>query len=300
MAKIQEDIIRNSIPENLKEKGLAKLGTYVTNEAMKFADKIIPTLEKQLKEFENQCPPLEKIEQIINLRNNILGQANSISDVLDGVTKTVGLANTGINTLVGVIKGVNSARFGASIAAKLIPAGLPGAVPAALNDFDTAVTKLTFDVEGNSKIPPVRSAIDGISVPIELLSSYILQFTTILEQLDNFIKNCTESDSNLGSNVNLGSGSDPKFKLDPISLNLIEIASIQKQSNQSSNSSTYQGFIIEIEEVPFSSTVNRRKAVGKNQDGIVLVQTELSFTPSNQILIDELKFIIDRDNLKAY
>jgi len=300
MAKIQEDIIRNSIPRSLKEKGLAKLGTYVTNEALKFTDRIIPTLEKQLKEFENQCPPPKKIEQIINIRNNALEQANSISNTLDQVTKTVGLANTGINTLVGIIKGINATRLGASIAAKLIPFGLPGVVPATLNDLDTAVTKLTFDVEGNSKIPPIKSSVDGISVPIALLSSTILQFTTILGQLDNNIKSCIGADSNLEIDSNLGADSNPGFKLNPISPNLIEVANIQKQLNQSPNSSTYQGFIIEVEEVPFSPTVNRRKAVGKNQDGIVLIETELSFTPSNQVLIDELKFIIDRDNLKAY
>lgn len=288
MAKIQEDIIRNSIPEGLKEKGLAKLGTYVTNEAMKFADKIIPTLEKQLAKFDNGCPTPEEVVKIINVRNNVLGQANSISNTLDKVTKTVGGVSKGINTLLGAIKKLNATRVGASIAAKAIPAALPGAVPAGLNDLDTAIAKLTFDIEGNSKIAPKKSTIDGISVPIELLSSYILQFTTILEQLDNFIKNCTESDSNSG------------FELNPISSNLIEISNIQKQLNQSPNLSTYQGFILEIEEVPFSSTVNRKRAVGKNQDGITLVQTELSFTPSDKVLINELKFIIDRDNLKAY
>jgi hypothetical protein len=46
--------------------------------------------------------------------------------------------------------------------------------------------------------------------------------------------------------------------------------------------------------------VNRYRAVGKNQSGIVLIQTELSFTLEPQILINELKLIIDRDNLKAY
>lgn len=287
MAKIPENIIKNSTPGSLKEEGLAILGTYVTNEAVKFADKIVPTLERQLKEFENQCPPPEKIEQIINLRNNVLDQANSISDVLDGVTKTVGLANIGVTSLLGLIKGLKAGKTAASIAAKLLPV-VPGAVPAAISDLDDLITNKTFDVEGNSKIVPIKNAIDGISVPIAYLSSEILLFITFLEQLDEEIKNCIKSNPNPGS------------KLNPISPNLIEISNIQKQSNQSSNLATYQGFIIEIEEVPFSPTVNRKRAVGKNQDGIVLIQTELSFTPSDKVLINELKFIIDRDNLKAY
>ena len=66
------------------------------------------------------------------------------------------------------------------------------------------------------------------------------------------------------------------------------------------DNSAYQGFIFKIEEVPFSPTVTRKKAVAYNQSGIALLETPLSFTANNQTLIDELKLIINRDNLKAY
>lgn len=287
MAKIQENIVRNSIPENLKEKGLAKLGTYITNEAMKFADRMIPTLEKQVREFIDQCPPSEKVERIVTLRNNVLTQANSISDSLDRITKTIGIANFGVNSLLTLIALLKTGKLAASVAAKFLPT-VPGAIPSAISDLDDLITNKTFDIEGNSKIAPIKNAIDGISSPINLLSFYILQFVLIIRQLDNFIKDCAKSNAN------------PNLQLNDISPNLLKIAEIQEQSNQSSNLSTYQGFVIEIEEVPFSPTVNRKRAVGKNQDGIVLIQTELSFTPSSQVLINELKFIIDRDNLKAY
>ena len=105
----------------------------------------------------------------------------------------------------------------------------------------------------------------------------------LLDQIDKYIKQC---------NVNSG--------LENISKDINDIANAQLQAQQSQNQITYNGFIIEIEEVPFTPTVTRRRAIGKNQQGIVLIQSELSFTTDNQTLINELKIIIDRDNLKAY
>jgi hypothetical protein len=66
------------------------------------------------------------------------------------------------------------------------------------------------------------------------------------------------------------------------------------------NDGSYKGFTFTIEEVPFSPTVNRIKAIALNQGGIPLLETPLSFTTNRQTLIDELKLIIDRDDLKAF
>jgi len=310
MAKIQENIIKNSIPEDLKEKKLAKLGTIVTNQAMIFAEQMIPTLERkikdevkrqaiaqatslaqqQLSEVTDKCPP--EVEKLINIRNNIVGQANSIVETINKVSTTVAIASTGINTLISLIKALKRAKISLSVGSKFAPV-VPGAVASGISDLDDLVTNKTFDIEGNSKITPVVDAINGIAVPIALISFYISKFLSLISTLDALVGDCS---SNGGSNIS----DNPNLVLSPISEDLIIIATTQDQAEESPNSSLYQGFILEIEEVPFSPTVNRRKAVGKNQDGIVLVQTELSFTPSNQILIDELKFIIDRDNLKAY
>jgi hypothetical protein len=72
-----------------------------------------------------------------------------------------------------------------------------------------------------------------------------------------------------------------------------------KLAETSNIQSTYQGFTFEIIEKPFSPTVNRKIAQAKNSQGIVLLQTEPSFTQNPQVLIEELKLIINRDNLKA-
>ena len=292
MAKIEENIIQNAIPDGLKEKGLAVLGTVVTNQAMVFADKMIPALEKKLEEFDKGCPTPEEIRKIIDIRNNITQQANSISKTLDKVTKTVNKTSATVNTLVGIIKGLKIGKVAASAALKLIPLA-PGAASAALTDVDELITNKTFDIEGNSKITPVKSALDGVSVPLALISFYIASFIRILNLLDVAIEKCQ-------SEVTLTPISSTPISLTPVSDELIEISEIQNQAEESPNLSTYNGFVLEIEVVPYSPTVNRRRALGKNQDGIVLIQTELSFTQVEQIMINELKFVIDRDNLKAY
>ena len=284
MAKIQEDIINSSLPGELKKQGVYALIVLVTNLAMKFAEKIIPALEKQLIKLEGDCPTPQELEKVVNVRNNVLGQANTIAKILKGVTFTVKLGQLGINTLIDLIIALKTAKITASLAAKLLPA-VPGAVPAAISDLDDLITEKTFDRFGNPKIPPTKFALDSISVPIALMSFYINDFIIKLNSLDDKIKNCN---------------TDPNLDLPLPSSELVEISKAQKQAEESPNLSEYQGFIFEIEEVPFSPTVSRKRALGKNQDGITLIQTELSFTPSDEVLINELKFIIDRDNLKAY
>ena len=61
----------------------------------------------------------------------------------------------------------------------------------------------------------------------------------------------------------------------------------------------YQDFLFEIVEEPFSPSVNKRRAVAKNSNGIILLQTLSSFTTDTQVLFAELKLIIDKNNLKA-
>ena len=99
------------------------------------------------------------------------------------------------------------------------------------------------------------------------------------------------------------SSSTSSTPLVPLSPTLLEIERINKEveaNNQNNiNEQTYNGFILDIIEEPYSPTVNRRKAVAKNRNGIILLSTPLTFSTDNQTLIDEIKLLIDTNNLKA-
>jgi ribonucleoside-diphosphate reductase alpha chain len=94
--------------------------------------------------------------------------------------------------------------------------------------------------------------------------------------------------------------SDEAKKLTPLSPYLLNVESnANKVEIDPNKNQVYQGFLFEIMEEPFSPTVTKRKAVAKNKDGIILLQTPSSFTTDNQVLFAELKLMIDKNNLKA-
>jgi len=286
MAKIEETLLRNSRPSDTKERGIAILGTLIMTRSQIIVDRMLPKVEQLIESFIAACPSEGELNRIVRVRNNIVTQANAIGNLLSNVASSLQIASTFVGAVITIIGILRGAKIGTSLAAKFLPI-TPGAVPSLLSDLDDFITNTTFDNEGNSRITPLKQQIDGIALPVSLITFYINRLISTLQILDNYIIDCQPT---VNSEINLT----------PISKELTTISQIQEEADTSPNLSTYQGFIIEIEEVPFSTTVNRRRAVGKNQDGIVLIQTELSFTTIDQILINELKFAIDKDNLKAY
>lgn len=285
--------IERATPSDLKAMGIAKLPSLLLTINNKIKQIIIASLEnlikKQINKYTNTntCPPRPEIENIIRVRNNIVSQLNTIGQTLNTITISLTAASTFLNLITGTIRTVKKIALGVSIASKFIPSppGVPGAVVSGLNDAQTFIRETTFDNQGNSKLSKISSVTGGAALVASMISINILLAITLLNSIDAFLKKCAPNDSN---------------SLNPISKEIKDVADAQSQANETQNLTTYQGFIIEIEEVPFTPTVTRRRAIGKNQSGIKLIQSELSFSTNNQTLINELKFIIDRDNLKAY
>lgn len=297
--------IQNATPNSLKPQGSAKLSNSITTIGKKIYTILTPIALNIAKELgasiaqdqlgnirekvlaKNGCPTNPKLLQLLEQRNALIAQLNRTSKQLDTLTKAV----TGLNTFLEVsqtaVDAIKLTKLITSVAAKIIPAppGIPGTVTAALSDLEDIIIKLLFEKNGTPRLPKISSSIAAASLAISIINGYIQTIIFILTAIDVKIKQC---------NANLTSS------LAPIDPNLISIAVLQTKAEQTQNNITYAGFVIEIEEVPYTPTVIRKRAVGKNQSGITLIQTELSFTTQDELLINELKLIIDRDNLKAY
>jgi hypothetical protein len=252
----------------------------------------IPPILKTV--FANGCPNPNSpaIKKIITIRNGLVVSLNTIGKQLDNITKTI----TGLSTFLSlteiIISSLDTAKTLLSAASKFIPSppGVPGAITSGLADLESIIRKKLFTPTGEARLPKIAGSIAAAAIPISIINIYIQQLVGILSALDVKLKQCVPDLASNSSFPGLTSLSD----------NIISISAQQIQANATINQTTYNGFLIEIETIPYTPTVNRYRAVGKNQSGITLVQTDLSFTLEPQILINELKLIIDKDNLKAY
>jgi len=285
---IDTQAYKNAIPDSLKPQGTAKLGIIIYSQGKVINQLLTPIAAKLLNEatsIDGLCIPQPILEKIILERNALVTQLNAIGTNLDTITKSITGLNTYFNLVIATITAVDLTATVVSTALKVPPlaAVAPGSITSALNDIQTFIRKTTFDKYGNSKLEKIQSSISSAGISISLVNGFILTIVNVLNSLDAILIKCS-----------------PNSTFEPISKGIKDSASAQQQAGNTLNQTTYQGFIIEIEEVPYTATVTRRRAIGKNQQGIVLIQTELSFTTNPLTLINELKLIIDRDNLKAY
>lgn len=282
MAGIPINTILGALPEDLKPKGTELLPQLILNEGVKIDTLIQPTLDsiQKILPLDEVCLSEEQTNLILSQRNNIVGLLNNTGTKLDSLSSSLTNLGTFLELTITTLQVLKSSKFLASLAAKFVPA-VPGAVPSALSDLGDVIRDVTFDKEGNSKLKPISDTINASALVVSVVNNYITVAVDQLNKIDAYLKTCS------------------KQQLVPLNNTINSIVEVTNQSIQTPNQSSYKGFIIEIEEVPFNDKVNRIRAVGLNKYGIKLVETELSFSINQQTLINELKFIIDRDNLKA-
>lgn len=282
---VDSTLIQDATPENQKPQGTAKLPLLIFTLGSQIPLIIQPSLQELIQTYisdSDVCPTEIRLNELITQRNNITVSLNNIGNRINQLGQSITGISNFLNITLGIITAIDTASIIVSTAAKLVPL-IPGAIPAALNDAQTLIRKITFDREGNSKLLKTQGILSSSALVISIVGTYILSVKNLLEIIDLYIIKCQVNPN-----------------IVPTSSTVNSISDAQRQAQQTINQITYNGFIIDIEEIPFTPTVNRRRALGKNQQGITLIQTELSFTLNSQTLINELKLIIDRDNLKAY
>jgi hypothetical protein len=271
------------------------------------------------------CIPAVELQKVLNIRNNIVSKLNSASKSIEALQKPLNALNTTVNISDKSLKALNIAILAAEIAIPLLPTSVPGTP----NPAGIALTTLTkikdFKTPITYKINIVKNGINSITTTLDYVNSILSQIITLLNSIDAYLLKCggattdltnsnaninvnanvntninTNVNANTNANANANANADENKKLTPLSPYLLNVEqNANKVKIDPNKNEIYQGFLFEIVEEPFSPTVNKRRAVAKNNNGIILLQTPSSFTTDTQVLFTELKLIIDKNNLKA-
>ena len=263
--------------ESLKSKALSQI--------LSMSDKLgIEGIETGNPKIPDLCPPQSILDQVYNIRQILGNDINNVLLYANIINKSLNILTSLINGQINAVTALNVLKSSSALASQFIPAPPPGApdplgvLTSLLSNLDDVRTVITFEQDGNPKLPKIKQSLNiGIQV-IQTASQNLLLLVNILAIIDKVLNKCGK-------------------KVNPIENDLLTLAN---EGNNSVLESSYKGFIFEIVEKPFNQTLNQKVAVAKNSQGIILLQSEPSFTDNPQVLINELKLIIDRDNLKAY
>lgn len=232
-------------------------------------------------ELPSACLFNDELQEILKFRNSIVNQINSASKIIETLSKSLDPLTTSVNTAKTSLDVAKTTVTAISTAMLVTPPAIP--IPGQL------ITGLSIAKDLlNGTIPPIitqaTNKLNSIKGALDYVNSILSKLVNILKSIDQYLTGCGVSVTDSPS-IN-----DYATKVNQQYSELEDIPS---------NKEVYQEFTLEIIEEPYSPTVNRRKAVAKNTQGIILLQTPLSFTTDNQTLLNQIKLLIDSNNLKA-
>lgn len=285
-------------------KGLAKFTPILLEKGSHIATTMAPVLldlaNQMFQEAQNEasdaignfCPSPEVSLNVLNQLNNTIDDLNQISEFITKITGFTDVVGKYASTFQTVSTALKYSIPAVSAAAKTVPL-IPGIVVSALDDLDWINNNILYNNDGSPRLPKVIAGVGGITASASIVSLAINKVVTIIESIIEKLEPClTDIERSLDESGDI--------KIKSLSSETKALSELGNSNFQQQDPITYNGFIIEIETVPFTPTVNRYQAVGYNTYRIPMIKGELSFSPNALILTNELKFIIDRDNLKAY
>lgn len=297
--QVNSTAINTNAPSQEKAKGLDKLGQNLQKKAATLQKTLISAIVAEIAAFgisnikqlaegkidisklPKLCPTQDKILRLINLRDKYTTQLNTYYKNITGLSKGLTGTEQVSEAIATVISVTAATRQAANAALAFVPI-TPGAVPSGIN-----ILKDLEDII-KPRLDKILKTVQTLKSAIIFISSILIIIIQLLRMLDLLIQLCAQEVGVPYSAINA--------ELAILGGNTI--SNLQNTTPTLDNS--YKGFRFEIlEETNNNTKYPLRYAVGKDKYGVILLKSEASFTPNPNVLIDELKFVIDRDNLSA-
>jgi len=286
---------------------LAKLGQSIIKNVATKKIRINANLDDLISKFDKSCPSKSEMIKIINQRNRLVL-------ILTQLRRNIIKLDKSTNPLKPLITALDKSSKLLKNNPTPVAVGSP-AIAFPLGSILTASNSL-FTI--NSKLTGFTSTILSFGEIKKYIIKTIDDLLNKIKLLDNLVQKCIEEQKNINNNIsttnspsNITLNSIPNLELindSDLDTELNNILNNEEsgligdlQSSDENSNNTYNGFVFEILIDNNNTTrFTKRYAVAKSQSGIILLKGEPSFSSSTEVLINELKFIIDRDNLKAF
>jgi len=216
------------------------------------------------------CPPKEDLAKIISTKNKLTHQLNKILNTITKASDLINISDTTISTIDNTYQILKFLPTPSAVAG----VGIPISVINAVQDVKTFL---------NNTIGKLKQGSGGIASILKILVSILEQVLAFLNLLDKITQFCSQE-----SNITQ----------EQISAELTALT--QQQTQQLSPIViNVNGFEMGVETEPTTNSLKRRRSIARNKGGIVMLTGEWSYSSVDQILIDELVFYIQQNNLKA-
>jgi hypothetical protein len=221
----------------------------------------------------SNCPSEEKLTSLINKKNKLVKQLNNSLKIIDSTTKALGITTELISLLNLNNQSSNNALL--AIPTSTGAPGVPGLSVGIITQLDDAKDN------NKNKIQTLTKISAGVLSILFLLRQTLTQATQLLQLLDQLIQKCypdTEQEQISTELTNLTK--NQSFQQSPVVINV-------------------NGFKMNVETEITDKPLKRRRATATNKQNVVMLRGEWSFSSIDQILIDELVFYIEQNNLKT-
>ena len=256
---------------NIKSTLIPLVLTLIAKFGITKASKLIESGKTKAEDLKDQisCPTPLELSKIISRKNKTVKQLNNALKIIDNTTKALGITGGAITSLEIAFNILKALPLPSSIPPGI---GLPLNVILGVQDSKDNIGKI---------ITSLKTTNAGLLTILVLLRQVLTQAVQYLNLLDGLIQHCA-----------------PDSSQEQLARELTLLTQQQTQQ-ESPVVINVNGFTMKVETEVTDKSLKRRRAIAVNQSNVVMLKGEWSFSSIDQILIDELVFYIQQNDLKA-
>jgi hypothetical protein len=241
---------------------------------------------------------IAKIQDILSPKN-LLPTLNTMLVTVTSVNKTLTVLNSYISKLASIANTLNTVIKVSKTLAKFIrklplpnmytTAGVTSTLSNIAEVIDKKADQAGSNVEQTSSfLNALNRALAGVTARIQVLIELLTYILSNLQKCDK--------------TKNLPITQKLKEATLLLERNSFQLQTLLPKKNQTTKTITYKGYnltIVEEEVTDSGISLNRRYGIITDKRGVLVLQSDLTYSTNTDLIYNELKFLIDKNGLNA-